>query len=351
MLAVSCQKKTTTEAADTKQNFTLSDSMARLITIDTVKQEEVQSELKLTGKISFNEEKVIKIYPLVSGTVQDVKVELGDFVQQGQTLAIIRSNEVAGLEQEKISSSAAITIAKKNLDATEEMYKSGISSEKDLVIARKEYEKAQAEEKRIGEVFQIYNINAEGDYVIKSPIAGFVVDKNVNSQMQMRPDNNENLFTISALDEVWINANVYESDINKIKEGYEADVTTLAYGNKVFKGKVDKVFNVLDPETKVMKVRIKLQNPGYLLKPEMFATIAVHYAENYQMPSIPAEAVVFDNSKYYVVVYKSRLDMEIREVQVQKSVGGISYISSGLKPGEMVITKHHLLVYDSLNED
>ncbi len=85
---------------------------------------------------------------------------------------------------------------------------------------------------------------------------------------------------ISGLDEVWITANVYETDIAKIKEGYDADVTTLSYGDKVFKGKVDKVFNTLDPDTKVMKARIVLPNPGYLLKPEMYAGVTVYYQED-----------------------------------------------------------------------
>lgn len=346
---VSCSRPKE-EAPEDPKSFVMTDSMARMITLDTVVTRKVQSELKLTGKVSFNEEKVIRIYPLVTGTVREVKIELGDYVQKGQTLAVIQSAEVAGLEQERIGAEGAVLVAKKNLDATNDMYTAGISSAKDMIIAQKEYDRALAEQKRIRDIFRIYNINSAGEYVIKSPIAGFVVDKKVNSQMQIRADNNDNLFTISGLDEVWVTANVYESDIAKIREGYEADVSTLTFGDKVFKGKIDKVFNVLDPETKVMKIRVKLPNPGYELKPEMFASVIIRYNENQEMAVIPAASVVFDNSKNYVMVYHNNHDIETREVTPYKTVNSLTYISGGLKPGEQVITKYHLLVYDALND-
>ena len=95
--------------------------------------------------------------------------------------------------------------------------------------------------------------------------------------MLLRSDRSENIFDIAEISEVWAMANINEIDINKVKLGIDADVTTLSYPDKVFKGKVDKIFNVIDPETKAMQARIKLSNTDYLLKPDMNANIKLSF--------------------------------------------------------------------------
>jgi cobalt-zinc-cadmium efflux system membrane fusion protein len=145
-------------------------------------------------------------------------------------------------------------------------------------------------------------------------------------------------------------ANIYESDITKIKEGYDAEVTTISYPDKVFHGKIDKIFNLIDVESKVVKARITLKNDNFELKPEMFANVKVKYQEPVKKLTIPAEALIFDKSRYFVMVYKSDNDIETREVSVYKDTGKLIYIDSGLKEGEKVMTKFQLLVYDALND-
>ncbi len=132
--------------------------------------------------------------------------------------------------------------------------------------------------------------------------------------------------------------------------GADADVITLSYPDKTFHGKVDKIFNIIDPDTKAMKVRIKLKNPDFLLKPEMKATIKLSHEQNEKMLAVPSSAVVFDKSKNFVMVYKSRSDIETRKVEVYRQVGDITYISSGVSEGEKVITTNQLQVYDALND-
>ena len=78
---------------------------------------------------------------------------------------------------------------------------------------------AVTEERRLKEVYSIYNLSDESRYEIKSPITGFVAEKHVNKDMQIRSDQGEELFTVSGLDNVWIMGDVYESDIRKVKEG------------------------------------------------------------------------------------------------------------------------------------
>lgn len=349
MILGGCLGATKPPVAAADARFRLSDSLASMIRVDTARVAEVESDLHLTGKITFDEEKVIKVYPPVGGVAVEVKAELGDYVEKGAVLAVIKSADVAGYEQQRISAEANLQIAKKNLEAAEDMHASGVASEKDLIMSQREYAKAEAEAKRMSEIYSIYDLSEGSGYVVKAPITGFIVERKLNKGMQLRPDNSDNLFTISNLDEVWVTANIYETDITKVRAGYTADVTTLTYEGKVFQGKVDKVFNVLDPETKVMKVRIRLPNPGYLLKPEMFASVDVHYKEGGSMPEIPEEAVIFDKSKDFVMVYRDRSDIETREVKVYKSAAGRAWLSAGIRSGERVISRYHLLVYDELN--
>jgi len=93
--------------------------------------------------------------------------------------------------------------------------------------------------------------------------------------MELRTDNTSNLFTISDLKEVWAIANVYETDIAKSKQGSDVAVSTLSYPDKKFSGKVERISNIINPETNVMQVKIRLNNPDYTLKPGMFANISI----------------------------------------------------------------------------
>jgi cobalt-zinc-cadmium efflux system membrane fusion protein len=330
--------------------FCLTDTLMRQLTIDTVKNQTVMNELKLSGKVTYNEDKVVKVYPLVGGNVEDLKVELGDYVQKGQILAVIRSSEIANFENQLITAQSNLIVAQKNLSVAEDMFESGLNSERDLVMARKELQNSESELTRIQEVLHIYGVGKKSLYTVKAPISGFIIEKNVTENMQFRSDNTDNLFTISNVDEVWTVANVFESDINKVKLGYEAEITTISYPDQVFKGKVDKIFNALDPQSRVMKIRIRMQNKDFKLKPEMFANVTIRYNEDKQMLEIPADDVIFDKNKYFVMLYKSKCDIETREVKPYKIVAGRAYIDSGLQAGENVLSRNKLLVYDALND-
>lgn len=327
------------------EDFCLSDTLNAMIQTAPANLQTVQSQLQLSGRITFDEQKVFKVFPLVGGYVQEVKVALGDHVQKGQTLAVLKSSEVADLKQELTQAETKVQLADKNLDITEEMFKAGLASQKDYLGAQQELKSAKAELNRVKEIFQIHTIGKGSDYIVKAPASGFIVEKKINADTQIRPDNADNLFTISSMNEIWVMANVYESDIAKIKEGYEAEVTTLTYPDKVFKGKVDKIFNVLDPATRVMKVRVRLENPGYELKPEMFASVLVKYPENKELVAVPAKSIIFDHNKTYAVVFRQRCDIDNREVAVYQTVGETAYLASGIKAGEKVISKYPLLVY------
>lgn len=330
--------------------FSLSDQMLQELKIDTVRAEPVRNELTLSGQITSDGDKTVKVYPLVGGVVEQLSVELGDHVTKGQVLAVIKSGEIADLQNQSSTAGTDLDIARKNLQVLEDQYSAGLASERDVALARQELRKAQSNVGKSRKQLGVYGVSADGTYTLRAPISGFITEKNVTDHMQFNADNVGNLFTVSNLDDVWIMANVFESDIAKVQEGYAADVTTLSYPDKHFTGRIDKVFNVLDPESKVMKVRVRLRNPGYLLKPEMYAQIKVQNTENQKILAVPAQCVVFDKDRTFVMVFKDKHHIETREVAIAKTVGNVSYVQSGLRDGEHIIAQNQLLVYDELND-
>ncbi|GAB2606768.1 efflux RND transporter periplasmic adaptor subunit [Spirosoma areae] len=344
--AVSCQTKSS--APETKA-FALTDTMIHRIRLDSVSVQPVRSELTLVGKVIADENRVVKVFPLVGGNVDNVLVELGDYVHKGQTLAVIHSGEIADFARQNIQAQADLLLAQKNLRVAQDLNESKLNSQREVIQAQKEVEQAQAEQNRVREIYRIYDIGKASTYPVKAPLSGFVIEKRVNRNMQLRSDNTDNLFTIGQISDVWVMGNVNESDIGRVRLGMDATIQTLSY-EEVFHGKVDKMYNVLDPGTKSMTVRIKLPNTGLKLKPEMHATVTLRFDEGQRMTTIPAEALIFDHSKNYVMVFHSRTNIQTREVDVLKSLGDVAYIRSGLKPGERIISRNQLLIYDALND-
>src|SRR5204863_1126655 len=154
-----------------------------------------------------------------------------------------------------------------------------LNTEREIIEARSQLEKAQSQLHRTQETFKIYNIKGGATYEVRSPLSGFIIQKNINQDMLLRNDRTDNIFDIAEINDVWAMANVNEVDINQVKLGIDAEVTTLSYPDKKFYGKVDKIFNIIDPDTKAMKAGIKLNNTDYMLKPDMRVTIKLYYNE------------------------------------------------------------------------
>lgn len=313
---------------------------------DTVKWNTVNQALNLTGKITFDQDGVVKVFPLVGGHIEEVKVELGDYVKKGQVLAIIRSGDLADLEQQSISAKSNLSIAQKNLQVSDDMTKSGLSSQKELVAAKEGVEAAKAEVSRVAERRGI--LGGSGTlYYIKAPTNGFIVEKTAASGMESRSDDPENLFTISNLDNIWVMANVYESDIANVHLGQEVKITTISFPDKIYTGKIDKIFNTLDPENKTEKVRIQLSNKDFQLKPEMFANILVEYGGTEKKLSVSSKAVIFDNNQNYVVIKEGK-SLAIKPISIYKVVGDKTFITNGLDENQQAITENQLTLFQAL---
>lgn len=351
LLVMSSCETRNIEAKESEKGYCVTDSIYQKLGIHTVKDSITENTVLLNGVVTIDQDHVNHVYPLVSGTIESVKVQLGDHVQKGQILAVGKSSELVGFSNDLIVAQTNVTVTKKQLDVTQELFKSGLASQPDIIAAQANYEQAQASLEKTHRLLAINEGNGKSEtFTIKAPMDGYIVEKFITDNMKLRADNSSPLFTISDLKKVWVIGNAYESDISKIKVGDNATVKTLSYQDKIFQGVVDKIFNVLDPVNKVMQVRIQMANPGYLLKPQMYTSVMLSSAfDKISLPVIPSKAIIFDNSKNYVLVTKDRCNISIREITLGKTLGDMTFVKKGLSSGEQVLTMNQLYLYQALN--
>ncbi|MCL2329217.1 MAG: efflux RND transporter periplasmic adaptor subunit [Bacteroidetes bacterium] len=297
-----------------------------------------EQELILSGKVECDPNKVAYYTPLISGVITQTYFSLGDKVSKGQTMLNIRSAELSSLQSE-------LAIARRNVQSAESMHEDKLISERELIEARSTYKKLQAD-------LSLYGENKGGGvFAIKSPMTGFVVDKNASAGSTVS-EGDTPLFTIADLSTVWIIANVYAGDLQSVKEGMSVEITTLAYPNEVFSGKIDALSQVFDSEEKVLKARIVMPNKDLKFKPEMSVVVKLRVETqciaSLQCLSISSDALIFDDNKYFVVVETTPGNFEIREVQLQGHHQKTSYIRSGLNEDDEVVVKNQLLIYSEL---
>ena len=334
------------------------DSTASYLT-DSVRRMNPENELTLNGTVTFDQDNVVRVFPLVSGNVEKATVTLGTYVKKGQDLAVIRSGDVSNYVNDYQSDKADLEVAQQALKNTEAQFKAGFASQTDMLKATNNLKKAQEELGKSANVLRVYGgsnaSNGQPYFTVKAPIGGYIVEKNVNTGQDLRSDNQSPLYTISSLQRIWVMANVYEQDIPQIKQGEAVDVQLLAYPDRTFRGHIDNVSSVLDQQARVLKVRIVLENREGLLKPDMFATIHVHVGNNggngiTHGLAVPQKAVVFDRDHYYVIVQKGKEKYEVREVKVEKNTSRYAFVEGNIRPGETVVTEGSLLLYNDLTD-
>jgi cobalt-zinc-cadmium efflux system membrane fusion protein len=240
-------------------------------------------------------------------------------------------------------------LAKRKLDNAKELYEEQFSSTTDLIQAESEYQRAEYEYSRSANIASVYGINEnEGVYSIKAPESGYVVEKNINPNNSIRSDDGTSLFTISNLKKVWVMINIYETDINEVKEGMKVEVKTLANPGRVFEGTIDKINQVLDNESRVLHARVELDNNDAALKPGMFASIILRKYIDKADLAVPLKSLVFDNNNYFIITYENN-KYRTHKVEVVSTNSDYAFIKTDVPAGSIVISEGSLLLYNELN--
>lgn len=345
-------KKSTPESQSQKSYLRLSESQMSHIKIDSVRQQSLAEQLTAVGEVSFAEDNVVRIYPVVSGTIEKIFVSLGDYVQKGQRMATLLSMDMSQIQRDYNVAKSNFSVEEKNLARAQELFSAGMMSEKEFANARKDYNNALSELNERTQILKLYGGSSndlDAIYNVVAPRSGYIVERSVTEGTQIRNDNNTNIFTISDLKTVWVWASIPESDLSKVEEGDEVMVKTIAYPDKIFRGKVKKIATMLDPSSRVIKVRTELNNSEGLLKPEMFASIIVTSKQRVSIKAVPQIAVILENNRYYVMREISKGQFEKVIITIGKSYGGFYEVNSGLKIGDRVISDGSLIALNAYN--
>lgn len=348
LLISGCSKNKKLPPKYTAENYCIDESFKDKIELEKPKLQKITENIPLTGVVETNPDKVVHFMSLVDGIISQTYFSLGDQVKKGQILADLRSAELAELYAQSKTITSQIKVSEQGLKATQAMFDDGISSQKELMNSESELAILKADKERIESQLNLFSASPEkGIFKIKAPHSGIVTAKSITAGGPISAGG-ESLFTISDLNDVWVMVNIYASNVRNITESMEVDIKTLSYPDKIFSGKITNISQVLDDESKVLKARVVLPNTNFKLKPGMLVDVSALKTSEISALSISTDAMVFDNNKNFVVVYKDDCNLEIRNIKTSSKGNGNTFVVEGLEENEQIVSKNHLLIYEQI---
>ncbi len=321
--------------------------------------------LSANGRIEAVPGKTSAVNAPVTGRILRLTASPGQAVRRGQTLAVIDSPEIRQLavEQQFARSGAAadltqatarLSLAKTTYERERELVELKISARKDFQVAESELRLAQSQVEaakarialsgaalsaRLSQLGQSgAKAGADGTVALASPIAAVVAAQRVSAGQAVEPG--EAIFEVVNTVQVWAVAQVYEKDLGRVRVGQSVEIRAEAYPGRIFRGRVATIDPVVDPETRTVAVRAVLDNPGGLLKPEMFASLSLATGERGSTVTVvPQTAVLAVDGKRMVYVQKGLGSFEPVVVQLGRTSGGFIEVTNGLRAGDRVVVE------------
>jgi len=350
------------QTESTEPTITLSSEAAQnaRIKIETVGEKSVGAEATgapVAGTVQANVYRSTPVVSLVGGIARHVNAELGQNVRQGQTLAVVFSDDLAKAQSEYLSTVAELDEHHIHHSRTMKLVEIGAASREELEQATTKLRTAEAEVASQRERLVLLGLPAQRISQLKSsaqitsevslpaPVSGTVISRSVNPGEVIAAD--KELLRVSDLSSVWVIAQVYEKDLGKIRMGSGASVTSDAYAGRVFRGHVSYIDPVIDQTTRTAQVRIELANPGELLKIGMFVNVelATLGGAEATTPVIPKVAVQNINSQQVVFVATKEPNVfAMRPVRLSAESNGLFLVLEGLTVGDQIVTDGSFLL-------
>jgi len=313
------------------------------IKIEDLAEQEVSEQLVVTATIRANQDRIAHIAPRVPGRIVTVHAKLGDAVKAGQVLAVLDSLEVGEAHSSYLQARTSRDVAKADYERAEKLHSDQIIAQKDHLRAHAEYEKSKAALAAAADRLRMLGVNstpppdgkAVSTFPLTTPFTGTVIEKHAILGELAQPD--KQLFTVADLSRLWIEANLFEKDLGRVKVGADAVVTVAAYPDQIFQGKLTYIAAVVDKETRTVQARVEVANPDGRLKPEMFATAAIRTGGKGRGLLLPEAAVVLMQGQPTVFV-EEHGGFEPRGVELGDKLRGRVVVKAGLQAGERVVT-------------
>ena len=311
--------------------------------------------LQVPGTVQPIESSMAHIRPIARGRLLDVLVKMGDRVTSGQVLAQLDNIEAGEVAAQYNSAQAELQKLKIQLAQQQRQVERNRRLVDIGAVPQKEYELSLAEEQAMqagirAQESTIAGLNVrlhrfgirEGEKGDSSTMAIRASFSGVIIRMAAAPGDvveaGAELFALADLSTVYVQAQVYEKDLGKVRVGQDASITVDSYPGERFTGRVISISDLIDPQTRSAAVRCRVANPKALLKLDMLATVQFPTSAKRAL-SVPADAVQAVNDKSVVFVRTSPSRFSIRQVETGLSSEGRTEIVRGLSPGDPVVSK------------
>jgi cobalt-zinc-cadmium efflux system membrane fusion protein len=322
-------------------------------------QELPTDEVVAPGKIEANPNRVSKVLLPVSGRVTSVMVKVGDAVRKDQPLLAIQSPDADAAMSACLSaqagvmqSRAALVKAQSDFDRSSDLFEHNAVAKKDVLAAESALaqakaglEQAQASQDQATRRLAVLGLkpgDAAQEVVLRSPLAGKVLELSVVPG-EFRNDTSASVMTIADLSSVWVTSQVPESYIRFVQVGEHVEINLVAYPGEKFEGRVSRIADTVDPQTRTVKVQAEMDNREGRFRPEMYGSIH-HVESTAPITVIPYAAVVQDGNRAVVFVERTPGQFQERTVSIGKRAGDVVRIVSGVKPGEAVVVDGVMLL-------
>jgi cobalt-zinc-cadmium efflux system membrane fusion protein len=350
--------------------FHPTDAQWAALTIEPVEQHAFGSEHATEGKIVVNEDRSTLVFSPYTGRLTKLFAKAGEAVARGQPLFMIEATEVIQVQNDFLAATAALNKARSQLNLAQIIERRQRELYEAKAVPLKDWQQSQAElaaaqnDARTGEaaleaVRNRLRILGRTDPEIAAlretaritpempvfaPIAGTVVQRKAGPGQFVNASSSEPVFVIGDLSTVWLLAYVRETEAPKVRAGQLVQFTVLAYPDLVLQAKLDFVASALEPATRRLSVRARVDNPSSLLKPEMFANVTIFKDEGQLALAIPREAVIYHGDVTKVWVAHEDKSLELRRVVTGVVRADRIQVQDGLAPGERVVTKGSLFI-------
>lgn len=362
VLLAACNEKRTaadalngkaTETADIQRQDTFvtvsaASPLRKSLVVGNVEQEAFAQAIDAPGVIEAVPEKLVKITPPLGGRIARLHRQLGDAVKAGEALATIDSPDLGAAYNEHVKAQGTLIQARQEFERQKALQDEDISAKKDFEAAQLALSAAESDARatadRLTQLGASVSAASRREYILRSPITGRVVEM-TGSQGGYWNDTTASIMTVADLSTVWLSASVAEKDMSQMFVGQSARIVPNAYASREFDGKVKYIGDLLDPDTRTVRVRVAIDNRDGLFKPGMFARVSFS-GPTHQALLVPATALLQSGLYTRVFVEKAPFRYESRVVSVGATIADRVEVLSGLKAGERIVVKDGVLLND-----
>jgi len=317
------------------------------VTTAVVQLRNVNHQLQAPGNVDVDEERLAYVQTRFPGWIQNVFANATwQYVRKGQRLFTIYSPDLVSTEQEYL-------LAKQNqksfAPAMQPGSMPGMTPGAGSTATQESVWLVQAAEERLRQFDVppaeidafVQSGKVQREITVVSPASGYITERNALPNAYVQPDTK--LYTIADLFTVWVYANVFQTDVGRLRPGDPAEVTVDSYPGRTFRGRIDQVLPDVDPITRTARVRLVFRNPGLVLKPGMYVSVNIDIPLGRQLV-IPASGVLQAGTREIAFIDHGQGNLEPRVIQTGPQIDDLVIVLNGLKPGDRIVSSANFLV-------